>query len=576
MCVLAFPRSSFCSLLLLRIASDVVTVESFDTDEFSCTANGVEYDSMLCQSVASHGASVNVPSLLQKVQGAPRVQVAAPQDYADDGNVDDGNVEVRIVLPKHGHHMREPGSHSKPEVVAMVEVLEDDDSNVVPPKVVELVQNTTPSDSRIDAHKTVSSAANSIVVNLTESNGEEVPTTVSQKVTSSVPKLESDHKKQESSGNTITHIALHGAAGHTGDALAATSETKISKVSQMSSAGPSTQQAMDFLQENSTNKLEDENIDHSSHHAHANHHHRHGRHLLLPNSTNRHQIALAIRHLLEGYLDSAKKHPLLSPLLASRLKPQKGNRLDHGVAEHASMPHASKLGQPLYEDDDTAMSTFYLAFIVMSSCLFLGMLCLSCWPAAGERLDMTLKIGPALLVGKRATDFTMTLLDGSTKRLRDITQEGKPIVVKFYNHDDNGKSLLRQSKFSQDVKGFELMARDVKYAGHVNFVLVNLQGRGAAVEYHNSLKLSGAFQPTFAGAAILHGGLNGAWCDLSQDYHTSYCPHTTVIDSQGIVVRNYNHVRWWTEGSVVGEDFAALSQTVDDLMKVSANPGVVM
>lgn len=229
----------------------------------------------------------------------------------------------------------------------------------------------------------------------------------------------------------------------------------------------------------------------------------------------------------------------------------------------------------LFGEDGSGIDVFYFGCVVLTSCLIVWMLCLSCWPTAGERFDAALGIGPAVLVGKRAPDFTMTLLDGSVKRLRDICQEGKPIVVKFYNQDDDPK-LIRSSRFSQDAKALEQMARDVKYAGKVNFVLVNLQGRDAAVEYHNGLKLSGALQPNFLGAAILHGGLNGAWCDLSQIYHTRYSPHTTIIDSQGIAVRNYNHAKWWTEGNVVGEDFATLSQTIDDLLKAQNSPAVVI
>lgn len=564
MCLLALTKFSFGSpiLVLLHIASNIGAVECFDADKYSCATS----DTGLCQSGPFDDGSVNVPSLLQKVQGAPRVQVAAPEDF-----VDDDSLEVRIVLPKRGHHSRESRSDSKPTVVAMVEVVEDPKSESAEPKVISLVQNSTLSNEHTVSQKTVLAAENltdskTSSASLGNSTGKGTPKAGSQMQTSRIPKPSSTHLKQSSSDS---HVAP-GHHPHKDDVATVASKN------QRSSPGASAEELIDFMQENSSNKLEDVKVDNRSHHRHSGHHHGHFQHLFLPNGTSRHQMALALRHLLEGYLDSAKKHPFLSPLLASRLNTQKPHSSVHGVAEHASTPGASKLDQPLLEDDGTATTTLYLGCVLMSFCLLLWMLCLSYWPTAGEHVDAALSMGPAVLVGKRAPDFTMTMLDGSTKRLRDITQEGKPVVVKFYNNDDDGKSLLRQSKFSQDVKGLEQMARDVKYAGHANFVLVNLQGRGAAVEYHNSLKLSGAFQSTFAGAAILHGGLNGAWCDLSQDYHTSYCPHTAVIDSQGIVVRNYNHMRWWTEGSVVGEDFAALSQTVDDLMKVSCNPGAMI
>jgi len=544
---------------------------SSDNPEDSCVAMGVG---------TTADDSTSVPSLIQKVsvQGAPRVQVPAPEDYADDGSTavpsliqkvsvqgasrvqvpapedyaDDGSVEVRIVLPKHSHHAMEPGSNSQPKVVAMVELLEESKNDEVAPKVVALAQNVTVSDDQV-------ADSSGSMVPVPDAKGKEVPKG-SQTGMSAIPN--NNQKEQASTVDqteTHAHLALQ-------SSVLAENEQKV-----QFPAGESTEQVVSFLQENRTKEIEAARVNRSSHHMHHNHQHRHGRHLFLTNGTTRHRIASAVRHLLEGYLESAKNHPFLSPLLSQRVKVPRPNQSEHGVSEHASMPENSKINQLSFEEDSNCTNVLYFGCVLLSSCLLMWMFCLSSWPAAGEHLDVAFGIGPAVLVGKQAPDFTMTMLDGSTRRLRDITQDGKPVVVKFYNQDDDCKSVLRTSKFSQDVKGLELMARDVKYAGHVNFVLVNLQGRGAAVEYHNGLKLSGAFQSTFADAAILHGGLNGAWCDLSQDYNTSYCPHTTVINSQGIVVRNYNHLRWWTEGSAVGEDFAALSQTVDALMKVPSS-----
>jgi len=548
---LAFTKSLFSALVLLvLIASSVCAAEPYEAVGGSCivTASHAEHSAISCQSAALDDGSVSVPSLLQKVgspvQGIARVQVPALQD-----DFDEGEPEVPIVPPKHGQRAMEPGEAGVSGTQQKVNLMDSKSSKA-----------RTSSPTKTSFHAEPASS-------LSE--------------TSSHP-----NSNHENAASSLNEAQPHNDLKRTSDASAGAA-IHDSSASINHKTGGSTDHAIDFLQESSVLQQEKtalvENITmelqsqaakvesgSDAEHAHAVHHKHHKHHLFPPNSTSRHQIALAVRHLLEGYLQSAKRHPLLSPLLSRHTEPK---RLEHGVAEHGSTPGSTKLEQPL-PGEDGAMNDFYFGCILLCSCLIVWMFCLACWPTAGEHVDAALGIGPAVLVGKQAPDFTMTMLDGSCRRLRDITQEGKPVVVKFYNQDDAHKVALRSSRFSHDAKGLELMARDVKYAGHVNFVLVNLQGQGAAVEYHNGLKLSGALQSTFSGAAILHGGLNGAWCDLSQDYHTNYCPHTTIIDSQGIVVRNYNHVKWWTEGNVVGEDFAALSQTVDDLLKALCNDEV--
>jgi hypothetical protein len=73
---------------------------------------------------------------------------------------------------------------------------------------------------------------------------------------------------------------------------------------------------------------------------------------------------------------------------------------------------------------------------------------------------------------------------------------------------------------------------DPKYAGKVNFVMVNLGKLEEAYEYEEHQGLSGK---------CLHGAA-GPLASLL--YLVKKIPHKTIIDKHGVVVKNYDDVKF--------------------------------
>merc|ERR1719316_104798 len=404
--------------------SSVNAVELSVAVSHSCIENDAQaMSTMVCQSAASDDGSVNVPSLLQKVpsQGVPRIQVPALHDY-----MDEGDFGVQSVLPKLGQQVMEPGegTASQEKTVAMVEISavanKDSDRAKVPTGLENSMASRIEGHHPAEQHSVTSFAKqfkgfdqdSAVVENLRASNANET-----LRVS---PPTEASPRANRSLVATPTHSNVEQKSN---DLVDATTPEPLADVNQKTI--DFAKGAIDFLQEdlqhgknvlleNQTIKSEATEVELGSG-AEASHpkHHKHNRHLLPVNRTYRHQIALAVRHLLEGYLQSARKHPLLSPLMSSRPKALEAKRSERGLAGYGSAPGSSEEDQPSFDEDGPVMTILYFGCILLSSCMILWVFWLSWWPAAGERFESALGIGSAVLIGKRAPDFTMTLLDGS-------------------------------------------------------------------------------------------------------------------------------------------------------------------
>ncbi|CAE8628469.1 unnamed protein product [Polarella glacialis] len=79
-------------------------------------------------------------------------------------------------------------------------------------------------------------------------------------------------------------------------------------------------------------------------------------------------------------------------------------------------------------------------------------------------------------------------------------------------------------------KEMDKLAADAKYAGKVNFVLVNLDGVEKAKEYHAGKALTGAC-PHGAGK-------------VPPEYGLKYIPHKTLVGADGKVMKNFDGFNW--------------------------------
>lgn len=74
------------------------------------------------------------------------------------------------------------------------------------------------------------------------------------------------------------------------------------------------------------------------------------------------------------------------------------------------------------------------------------------------------------------------------------------------------------------------LAADDKYAGKVNFLMVNLQGVEDAKKYQEMKSLTGACP---------HGASNAG-----NQYGVKYIPHKTLVGKDGVIIKNYEGFKW--------------------------------
>jgi thiol-disulfide isomerase/thioredoxin len=133
---------------------------------------------------------------------------------------------------------------------------------------------------------------------------------------------------------------------------------------------------------------------------------------------------------------------------------------------------------------------------------------------------------PNALVGQVAPDFTFQVLgaDGvssSTTSFGAVRKNGLPTVIDFYT------SWCKA--YPETAKKIDAMAKDPKYAGKVNFLLMNLEG-------DEGDELARSFGKEHAIEA-------SAMCVLDSDnlpeaYAVKGIPHKTLVDATGIVRQN--------------------------------------
>lgn len=185
-------------------------------------------------------------------------------------------------------------------------------------------------------------------------------------------------------------------------------------------------------------------------------------------------------------------------------------------------------------------------------------LCLCLWisPKARDCLQISMDSDKQACVGKPPPDFVMTLLDRSDKKIAELASLGKPMVVRFYT----SREVEKYSSYSRDVKqeceasvkALSEMAEDVKYYQKVLFLLVAIDHPGTTdlQKYHDRMRISDK---------SINAELKRGWDKtLENGYCVDNLPHTTIVDANGIVVKNFD---------VFGAYLVDVRQCVDDILQ---------
>lgn len=197
--------------------------------------------------------------------------------------------------------------------------------------------------------------------------------------------------------------------------------------------------------------------------------------------------------------------------------------------QHISMVQFESFNASQAIGNGAAMILFSGAFVM---CLFCS------WPKLKDCIQVPLDGASAAVVGKPPPDFVMTLLDRSDQRITELVSLGKPMVLRFYI----SRGVQPYSSYARDVKSdcdegvkaLAEMAEDIKYYQKVLFVLVAIDHPGTTdlQAYNDRMRISDKNM-------IINAELKRGWDKALGEYCVEDLPHTTVIDANGLVVKNF-------------------------------------